>query len=396
MTYRDVKTRHKGVLVDVSDGSGRRLSVQGEDSVEASFARSILFDAPMAVLAVDADGFIRSSNATADSFFGGPVATGAIALDRLVEDVRLRGGATRDAIAAFNVRSRSGGEGVHVTATRLDGTKVPVDIQAARFDAVGEEFLTLFIQDIAPVIAMETVVQELRAAITYNWRLNSLGEMASMLAHELNQPLSAVANNLHSARSLLTRDCSDLALVSAKIEAAEVQAQRAGDTIRRLRVLMSRDTGYHQTESILELVEEVLPLLQMSVREVEATISIDIGPDDALNCDRIQLQQVMSNLVRNAAEAPGTEQPRRVLIRGRRSNAGYVLTVEDNGPGIHGQIADRLFEPMASTKPQGMGLGLSICRTIIDAHGGSMVCRPSALGGAAFVMTFPMLRESPQ
>lgn len=364
--------------------------------MEASFAKSILLDAPMAVLAVDSRGMIRSSNATADAFFGGPVATGAIALDKLLEEVRLKGGATRDAIEAFNVRSRSGGERVHATATRLDGTQVPVDVQAARFDAVGEEFVTLFIQDIAPVIAMETVVQELRAAITYNWRLNSLGEMASMLAHELNQPLSAVANHLHSARSLLSRDTIDRAMIDGKIEAAEQQAQRAGDTIRRLRVLMSRDTGYHQPEAVLELVEEVLPILQMSARELEATISIDIGSDDQLHCDRIQIQQVIANLVRNAAEAPRTDSARHVLVRGAKSDEDYILTVEDNGPGIDAGIADRLFEPMASTKAQGMGLGLSICRTIAASHGGSILCRQSDLGGAAFVMIFPLVHESPE
>lgn len=349
----------------------------------------------MAVLAVDRCGVVRSANATASTFFGGDIAGRATPLAELLGDVRLKGDATQDAIAAFNARSRSGGEGIHVTATRLDGSQVPVDVQAARFDAIGEQFVTLFIQDIARVIAMETVVQELRAAITYNWRLNSLGEMASMLAHELNQPLSAVANHLHSARSLLARDQIDRSMVEGKIQAAELQAQRAGDTIRRLRVLMSRDKGYHQPETVLELTEEVLPLLQISAREFEATISINIGADDDLHCDRIQLQQVIANLVRNAVEAPRTDQPRQVLVRGFRSNEGYVLTVEDNGPGIDEGIADRLFEPMASTKSDGMGLGLSICRTIIASHHGSILARPSDLGGAAFVMTFPLAHENP-
>lgn len=357
--------------------------------MEASFAKSILHDAPMAVVAIDRDGMIRSANLTAETFFGGPLtAPSAVPISRLIDGLKLFGDADGDAVANFNIRSRSGGEGVHMQARRLDGTPVPVDIQAARFAAVGETFVTLFIQDVTAVMAAEAAVQELRVQITQNWRLNSLGEMASMLAHELNQPLSAIANHLYGARLLALRDDPDLLAIRTSVEAAEAQAQRAGDTIRRLRALMSRDTGYHKPEFIAEVIGEIMPILNISAREVDAELILEVDPNHQSECDRVQLQQLVVNLVRNAVEAPASDRSRQVRVIGKcLGYGGYRITVEDNGPGIAPEMIDHLFTPLASTKSEGMGLGLSICRTIVEAHGGKIETVNSEMGGAAFTFT---------
>ncbi len=357
--------------------------------MEASFARSILLHAPMAVVAIDGDGLIRSANVTAETFFGGGLTTPVpVPIASLVDGMKLNGDADDETISSFNVRSRSGGEGVHMQARRLDGTTVPVDIQAARFSAVGQTFVTLFIQDVTAVMAAETAVQELRVQITQNWRLNSLGEMASMLAHELNQPLSAVANHLHGARALLTRDDSDPEAIRHCLDAAEAQAHRAGDTIRWLRALMSRDTGYHKPEFVAEVVGEIIPILSISAREVDAELDLRIDPNHQTDCDRVQLQQLVVNLVRNAIEAPPSTLPRHVRVSGKCLGHGaYSIAVDDNGPGIPPEMMDHLFTPLASTKPEGMGLGLSICRTIVEAHGGKIEGGASELGGARFVFT---------
>ncbi|KPF81264.1 histidine kinase [Brevundimonas sp. AAP58] len=357
--------------------------------MEASFAKSILVDAPMAVVAIDGEGTIRTANATAESFFGGRL-TGETnrSIADLIDGLRLTGDASADDVAAFNVRSRSGGEGVHMQARRLDGTTVPVDIQAARFSAVGENFVTLFIQDVTAVMEAEQAVQELRLQITQNWRLNSLGEMASMLAHELNQPLSAIANHLHAAEGLLNRAPSDPGAARRSIASAQAQAQRAGDTIRRLRALMSRDTGYHKSEQLAEVIGEIMPILNISAREMDAEVMLDIHPDHRTDCDRVQLQQLIFNLVRNAIEAPANDRRREVMISGQCLGHGaYRIRVEDNGPGFAPHIREHLFDPLASTKPDGMGLGLSICRTIVEAHGGTIVPVDSRLGGAAFAFS---------
>lgn len=362
--------------------------------MEASFARSILVDAPMAVVAIDRRGAIRTTNATAETFFGGRLATEPHRdIHDLIEGLRLAGDASEEEINAFNARSRSGGDGVHLLARRLDGSTVPVDIQAARFSAVGETFVTLFIQDVTAVMAAEQAVQDLRLQITQNWRLNSLGEMASMLAHELNQPLSAVANHLHAAEVVLGRSAPDLDAARRSITIAQAQAQRAGDTIRRLRALMSRGTGYHQSEVMAEVVGEIMPILNISAREMDADIELDIDPGHHTECDRVQIQQIVFNLVRNAIEAPATGRRRHIRITGTCLGRGaYQIRVEDNGPGLAHAIRDRLFDPLASTKPDGMGLGLSICRTIVEAHGGSICVGDSSLGGAAFVFSLNEIR----
>jgi two-component system sensor kinase FixL len=357
--------------------------------MEASFAKSILVDAPMAVVAIDRRGLIRTANATAETFFGGPlVCEPHRAIGELIDGLRLKGDASEGDIAAFNVRSRSGGEGVHLQARRPNGTTVPVDIQAARFSAVGEDFVTLFIQDVTAVMAAEQAVQDLRLQITQNWRLNSLGEMASMLAHELNQPLSAIANHLHAADVILSRATPDPEAARRSIASAQGQAQRAGETIRRLRALMSRDTAYHRSEAVAEVIGEIMPILNISAREMDAEVTLDIHPDHRTECDRVQVQQLVFNLVRNAIEAPPTDRRREIRISGRYLGHGaYRILIEDNGPGLAKDIRERLFDPLASTKPDGMGLGLSICRTIVEAHGGAISSVESALGGAAFAFS---------
>lgn len=356
--------------------------------MEASFAKSILADAPMAVVAIDSRGNIRSSNATADAFFGRALTletpTNIVALMPAIDLVSLQ---SVKGLEAFNARSRSGVDSHHMRADRGGGIEALVDVQAARFSANDEDFLTLFIQDVTAVVAAETAVQDLRLQITYNWRLNSLGEMASMVAHELNQPLSAILNFLEAARSLIGRPEIDRAKALKFIKSAEGQAERASDVIRRLRSLMLRDTGFHAQESLLDLVNEIMPILNINAKEIDAAIEVRIPPEDTARCDRVQFQQLVINLVRNALDAPPTTNRRHILITGRQVGASYRMTVEDNGPGVCASMTPHLFDPLSSTKPGGMGLGLSICRTIVEAHGGSIEYVPSSLGGAGFTFT---------
>jgi len=356
--------------------------------VEASFARSILVDAPMAVVAIDHSGAIRSSNATADVFFGRNLTQdAAIGIQALIPGIDVGALASPQGLETFNAKSRPGGIGVHTRAHRSGGVDVDVDIQAATFSVKGEDFVTLFIQDVTKVVAAENAVQDLRFQITHNSRLNSLGEMASMVAHELNQPLSAILNFLDAAKTLLGRPDGDKAKVLKFIGSAEGQAERASDVIRRLRSLMSRDTGFHVQAAMADLVEEILPILNISARGFDAEISMNIPRDCSARCDRVQVQQVIVNLVRNALDAPATGQRRRILITGDQAAGVCRMRVEDNGPGVPEAVVAHLFDPMSSTKPGGMGLGLSICRTIVEAHDGAIQHLPTSLGGACISFT---------
>jgi len=356
--------------------------------VEASFARSILVDAPMAVVAIDETGAIRSSNATADLFFGQPLTqVEPVVVSTVIPGIDVAALSSVGGLESFNAKSRAGGDSVHLRAHRPGREDAFVDIQAARFSVRGEEFLTLFIQDVTAVVAAENAIQDLRLQITYNWRLNSLGEMASMVAHELNQPLSAILNFLDAAKTVLCKPDVDQAKILKFIGSAEGQAERASDVIRRLRSLMSRDTGFHVRADLAEVVEEILPILNMHARERDAEIAVNVSRDYSAICDRVQVQQVIVNLVRNALDAPPTGQRRRVRISGGQMEGGFRMLVEDNGPGVSDAVSAHLFDPMSSTKPGGMGLGLSICRTIVEAHGGSIEYLPASLGGAAFAFT---------
>ncbi len=346
----------------------------------------MLLDAPMAVLAIDADGLVRSANPAAERLFGDKVAGPHTPAASLIEGLTLTAQATDQAIEKFNVGKTGGGNAPHMTARSVTGEAVAVEVKAAHFTALGETFVTLFIQDATAVRRAEAAAHKLQTVITNNWRLASLGEMASVLAHELNQPLSAIANYIYAARHLLGVEAPDVDRIVASLDAANNQTQRAGETIRRMRGLMSRETGYHADEEIHALVEDLMPALLIRARTVNAKIKVDVAPAETARCDRIQIQQVLGYLVRNAMEAARGEGARLIQIRGRsiRACGSYELIVEDDGPGIAPEIVDQLFEPLASTNKGATGLGLSICKTILEAHGGSISCSASSLGGAAF------------
>lgn len=355
--------------------------------MEASFARSILVDAPMAVVAIDGAGEIRTANAMANAFFGRELMSDRPHIVTLIPGIDVAGLTSIDGFEAFNASSRNGGDGSHMRAGRADGVEAFIDVRAARFSVKNEEFITLFIRDVTAVVAAEKAVQDLRLQITYNWRLNSLGELASMVAHELNQPLSAILNFLDAAKTLMGRPEIDKVKVLKFIGSAGGQAERASDVIRRMKSLMSRDTGFHAEANLFEMIGEIMPILSINARELDADIMVEMPHTLHARCDRVQVQQVVMNLVRNALDAPPNGQRRCVLITGEVSANGVRMLVQDNGPGVAAVVAPHLFDPLASTKPGGMGLGLSICRTIIEAHEGSIELVSSSLGGAGFAFT---------
>jgi len=358
--------------------------------VEASLAKSILTGAPMGVIAIGLDGRIHSANATACRLFDRslmddpPVDVRAVLptlpLSELSEDGDFDG---------FNARGRSGGGLRHFESTRPDGSKLAIDVQAARFSVRGDDYITLFLQDYTAVIAGEAALQELRQQIVHRWRLNSLGEMAAMVAHELNQPLAAMGNYLHVAKSALA-DPDGQQRARHAIVAAEEQATRASDTIRHMRSMLAHDMGFHTDCRATDLVGELMPLIAIQGREVEADIAVDLPADEWVRCDKVQIQQLIMNLTRNGLEAVKGQAVRTVVLSGAVASESMLeLRVTDSGPGIPAELAEKLFQPLSSSKAEGMGLGLSICKTIVNAHGGTIQYAPGQQGGAVFSFTVP-------
>jgi two-component system sensor kinase FixL len=215
--------------------------------------------------------------------------------------------------------------------------------------------------------------------------------MAATLAHELNQPLSAAATYMQASQ----RDIEKTGLLGQSagrtLEMAKAQMLRAGAIIRRMRDLLATGTQALNSERVSSMIEDLAPGLAMIGRDRGVEIRTEIEErDDQVRAERIQFQQALINLVRNAVEAVQDRPAPIVLVTGRPvADDLYRITVEDSGPGIPPDQIEHIFRPMTTTKSAGMGLGLSVTRTIVESHGGSLEVGDSRLGGAAFQFDIP-------
>jgi len=263
-------------------------------------------------------------------------------------------------------------------------------VHIAAVEVSGERRFTCFLHDLSEIRAAHEKTQDLNAQLAHMWGIQSLGEMAAVLAHELNQPLAAIANYTSGARAITARmELPDDGLIEA-LDRTNAQAIRAGEIIRRMRKLVTRKETERRGESLAGLIGEVDFMINLAAREgsVDVRYALATGAD-AVHVDRIQIQQVVMNLVRNAVEAVRGRQDPVVLISTEKTERGWAVRVEDNGPGLKPERAENLFQPMRSEKSDGMGLGLSISRAIVEGHGGEIWTEDSRFGGAAFCFMVP-------
>ncbi len=353
--------------------------------------RSILQSVPDAMVVINDAGIITAFSKAAESLFG----YGSNEL--LGQNVSaLMGPADRAHHDGYINRYLHTGErriigiGRTVTARRKDGTLFPIDLKIGEAK-IGEHFLfTAFMRDLTEQRRNETRMKALQAELVHFSRLSSVGTMASALAHELNQPLTVVTNYLEAARDLLdTPDAESMQMVQQALDEAAKQSVRAGQIVRKLRDYVSRGEVEKRPTSLVPLLGDAVALVQTEMSESAAQISVSVGefvPE--VMVDPIQIQQVVINIVRNAIEAMSRQQDRQISIRADASANSLVrVTIEDNGPGIDKDVSEQLFRPLASSKTTGMGLGLSICRTIVEAHGGTIEAMPVGERGTRFAFT---------
>jgi two-component system sensor kinase FixL len=355
--------------------------------------QSILDTVPDPMVVIDEDGEIESFSPAAERLFnwskdeviGENVSILMPAPDREDHDSFLRRYADtgeRHVIGATRA----------VVGQRKNGTHFSAELSIAESRLGSRRFFTGFFQDLTEREAAAARVQTLQTELLQISRLSAMGEMASALAHELNQPLSAISNYLRGGERLLRNDDPDSPALAAMDKAA-TQAMRAGDIIRRLRDFVVRGESDRNMESLRELIEEASALGLIGVKELGVTTSFNADPGvDEVFVDKVQIQQVVINLMRNAIDAMRGSARRelRVTLSVGPDNMA-MLTVADSGPGISPRVADHLFQPFVTTKgAQGMGVGLSISRTIIEAHGGRIWAEPNPAGGAIFRFTVPM------
>lgn len=238
-------------------------------------------------------------------------------------------------------------------------------------------------------------VRELQFELLHASRLSAMGQMAASLAHELNQPLGAAANFLGAARlALQSSDADARARAKARIEKAAEQTIRAGSILRRLRDFIGRGETEKHIVKPQQLIEDAVALAMVGVKDPKLRIRFEFDPNEQpIVVDRVQIQQVVFNLVRNALEATQSSDPREIVLSTRRTGAGEVeISIADTGPGLPAD-PEIVFKPFASSKPRGMGIGLSICRTIVEAHHGRLRAESRPGGGAVFRFVVPAVQE---
>jgi len=278
---------------------------------------------------------------------------------------------------------------------RKDGTIVPVQV---RLWLVRDEqgnparFFGIF-RDITDRKRHEQATRHRHAQLAHVSRLTTVGEMAAGLAHELNQPLSALTNYAHGILRRLKSGSVDDAMLRTALEHITVQAARASEIVRRVRSFVSKDDQRRANTSINELVHHGIDMVDLDLRRNAVSVELELADNlPQLHMDAVQIEQVIINLLLNGIEAmrhARTEIPRFVLRTGL-DGRNVSFTVADNGPGIDPAVADQIFDPFFTTKERGMGMGLSICRSIIEQHGGRLWVEPSPTGGAVFTFLLPI------
>ena len=285
-----------------------------------------------------------------------------------------------------------------VVGRRKDGSTFPMSLAVGETRSGSEVHFTGFIRDLTERQESAARLEAVQGELARLARFNELGEMASTLAHELNQPLSAIANYVQGCIKLVARLPEEQgAMLKGALQETAKQALRAGDIIRHLREFVTRGETERRPEDIKNLIEEAGALALVGARERGIRTEFEFAPhSDEVLADRVQIQQVLTNLMRNAMEAMKDSAVRELRVRTfRELNHRLTVEVSDTGPGISEEIAAQLFQPFVTTKPGGMGIGLSISRRIIQSHGGDLTVRRNEAGGATFTFTLPTLEEIP-
>jgi two-component system sensor kinase FixL len=289
------------------------------------------------------------------------------------------------------------GIGRVTTARRRDGNTFPIELSIGEAAIDGKRIFTGFIHDITQRQQVELRLQDLQSELAHVGRLSEMGTLASSLAHELNQPLTAIANFSQGASDLLAgeTDAEKVKLARGAMREVASGAIRAGEIVRRMRDFLSHGETERGAENLPRLITEANALALVGTREhgIDVQVRLDPKAEEVL-VDRVQIQQVLLNLVRNAIEAMLDTSIRSLRIATAAEPSGFVtVSVEDTGTGVSETIVPQLFQPFVTSKPTGMGIGLSICRTIVEAHGGRIWSEPGADAGTVFRFTLPAREE---
>ncbi len=370
---------------------------QQDAAAREAHLQSILDTVPDAMVVIDERGSIQSFSSAAERLFG------YLPSEVIGRNVKvLMPSPYREDHDGYIRRYLDTGErriigiGRVVVGERKGGSTFPMELSVGEMRSGDRRFFTGFIRDLTERQQTEARMQELQSELVHMSRLTAMGEMASALAHELNQPLSAIANYMKGSRRLLEDRTDERAtMVRDALDNAAEQALRAGQIIRRLRDFVARREGEQQIENIAKLVEEASALALVGAKQdgVRVAFRFDRSRDLVL-ADKVQVQQVLINLIRNAIDAMRECEMRELLISSAPAADDFtVISVADTGAGLAPELAGQLFQPFVTTKREGMGVGLSISRNIVEAHGGRIWTEPNPGGGTIFHFTLRAVTE---
>jgi len=357
--------------------------------------KSILDTIPEAMIVIDERGIMRSFSSAAERLFGYSAA------ETIGQNVKiLMPSPYREGHDGYLDRYRQTGErriigvGRVVVGERKDGSTFPMELAVGEMKSNNRRFFTGFVRDLTERQKTETRLQELQAELVHISRLTAMGEMASTLAHELNQPLAAITNYLKGSQRLLesSNDTSAAAIREAMNKAGD-QALRAGQIIRRLRDFVSRGETEKKVENLPKLIEEASALALVGAKEQGIRVRFQLNPRlELVLVDKVQIQQVLLNLIRNAIDAMSETVQRDLTISTEPVEGQMVqISVADTGIGIPPEMTSQLFQPFVTTKRDGMGVGLSISKTIVDTHGGRLWAEANPKGGTVFRFTLRLV-----
>jgi two-component system, LuxR family, sensor kinase FixL len=388
----DALTREQQrILRELRAANDELAASQRELKGREAFLRCIVTTFPDAIVVIDDKGFIQSFNGNAERLFG---FTGREVLAHNVS--MLMPAPHRQDHDGYLARYLATGErrmigmGRVVVGQRKDGSTFPMALSVGEVLLEGHRQFIGFVRDLTEHHEREQLLHEVQSELLHMSRLSTMGQMASALAHELNQPLAAITNYLQGSRRLLEQNTDErLVQLRDALDKAGDQALRTGQIIRRLRDFVARGETEWRIESIKRLIEEISALALVAAKEQSVRVIFQLDPSvDLVLVDKVQVQQVLLNLLRNAIEAMETSERRELVVSTKPVADNMIaVSVADTGPGIDPKIAPQLFQPFVTTKRQGMGIGLSISRTIIESHRGKISMEPNPGGGSIFRFT---------
>jgi len=374
------------VIHDVTERQAEQRALQRREE----HLQSILATVPDAMVVIDEHGIILSFSQAAERLFGyreADVAGRNVSLLMPSPDREKHDGYLSRYLESGVPRII--GIGRIVTGLRADGSTFPMALSVGEARSTDQRLFTGFIQDLTERRDFEARLEQLQAELIHVSRLSAMGTMASTLAHELNQPLTAIASYGEAASALLEEGEPDKEILREAVSEMAAQSLRAGGIVRRLRQFVAKGDLVKSIEDLPKVIEEASALALMGAREQGIETHFSFAPGaSAVLIDRVQIQQVLINVMRNALEAMQDASHRRLDIATTLLDPDTVqVSIADTGVGIPSEVREHLFQAFNSSKAEGMGLGLSICRTIVEAHGGRIRALSRERGGTEFRFT---------